>query len=544
MIAGTKMHVLNPRSFAPQIRFLAALSLLFPLCPLFADKIQLSNEGKLEGSITSINEKSWVLQSKATQSPLQIRKQAIASALFDNSSPSAPYPDRLLLLNGDLLPCEVSVLTAESVTATAFDGKELVFPASHVSGVLFNVATTKTLIDSPQSLKEGKVTMPPQVPDYTAEDASTQTSAEAIVNKSNLKVRNPEDIENDQSKITTQDGWVGNVTSQWSWHGKKGSHSLDIPSYRGYISKKLDFSDHFTLSARYMAAKSRNTSNYTNASSRYNNNTTSLPGQGSGTVFLIGGSHANHLSYYNRLTSKGVFEGEYYVVLLTSGEISVQRVSSKIKENAVVLFQQKITADKNDGYEFELSVSGMQLELYINKKLVGKILDSTPMKISSNCFTIANMEATAAIIKNLHFSSRKKNILGKLDHLPEWQEQQHSYLITNTGEVVPGSLTTYDKQNARFDWLVKDSTGLPLGIPREFVSAVLLTKYKKEKTPSLLQFADLGYLSGDIISLDSSGFKLKHALLDQLSIPRNEIRFIEFLLSKPAEAPAKPEKNN
>lgn len=110
----------------------------FSASGLDAASVELKSGDTLSGEISAFDEETLTLLSQLSPEPLQINSQAIQRIVFPNNARNkGTHGERLTLLNGDTIPCQVHSLDDKQLHFSTWFGGDFTIPRSQVRGIRF-----------------------------------------------------------------------------------------------------------------------------------------------------------------------------------------------------------------------------------------------------------------------------------------------------------------------------------------------------------------------------------------------------------------------
>ncbi|MCW1886504.1 hypothetical protein OKA04_17330 [Luteolibacter flavescens] len=133
------------------IRSASILALL--LLPALADEVILSDDSRLNGTVTALSDSGQVLlQSDLAFEPFQVRADRLRRVVFTDTSPREDQHDCMLTLaNGDQFPGDLSAIDDSSVTVRTDFAGELRIPRESVGTVQLGMRPRKIIYQGPES---------------------------------------------------------------------------------------------------------------------------------------------------------------------------------------------------------------------------------------------------------------------------------------------------------------------------------------------------------------------------------------------------------
>jgi hypothetical protein len=136
------------------IRARSILVLAMLAAPAGADLVTLSDGGRLTGSVTALDGDTLKLDSPLSVEPVLLRAGGISQVRFDNGPESAATHDsRMVLTNGDRLPCDLAAITPDSVRVTTGFAGEMDIARGSIATLQLGIRPRKLLYSGPASLK-------------------------------------------------------------------------------------------------------------------------------------------------------------------------------------------------------------------------------------------------------------------------------------------------------------------------------------------------------------------------------------------------------
>jgi len=125
---------------------------------LRADLITLSGEGRLSGTVRSINGEGVVeLQSPLAEEPILLRAEAVRKVAFGNENESEDLPScRVELNNGDILPVEIESLDDKQLAVMSPVAGRLLIPRSALKSVIMGIHPNKVVYPRGGSFEDMK----------------------------------------------------------------------------------------------------------------------------------------------------------------------------------------------------------------------------------------------------------------------------------------------------------------------------------------------------------------------------------------------------
>lgn len=120
---------------------------------LLADQITLSGEGRLSGTVSSINDEGVVsLESPLAAEPILLRAEAVRKVTFSEPETVEKLPtSRLELVNGDMLPVSVESLDENEIQVVSPVVGKLTVPRASLKSLLLGIHPSKVLYAGPKS---------------------------------------------------------------------------------------------------------------------------------------------------------------------------------------------------------------------------------------------------------------------------------------------------------------------------------------------------------------------------------------------------------
>lgn len=140
------------------IRTLSILLFASIVVPAAADLVTLSDGGRLTGSVTALDGDTLTLDSPLSPDPVRLRAGGISQVRFDEQeTTTATHDARLILTNGDRLPCDLTAISPESVrVSTGFAG-ELEIARASIATLQLGIRPRRVLYSGPRSLKDWNI---------------------------------------------------------------------------------------------------------------------------------------------------------------------------------------------------------------------------------------------------------------------------------------------------------------------------------------------------------------------------------------------------
>lgn len=143
------------RRFVPAILMMSAASLP-------ADHIALRGDGRLSGTVRSINSEGVIeLVSPLAPEPLLLRGDAVRKVTFsDGDATEKPPTSRLELSNGDLLPVEVESLDEREIQVVSPVAGKLTIPRDSLRSLVMGIHPSRVVYSGPKSEEDMKAEGP------------------------------------------------------------------------------------------------------------------------------------------------------------------------------------------------------------------------------------------------------------------------------------------------------------------------------------------------------------------------------------------------
>lgn len=141
-----------------KIQIMAAMAAL-QVQPLPGDQLLLDDGSHLSGSLRGIDASGRVFfEHPAARGSLVVQGERIAKVTFEGRNPAPPAHDtRLLLVNGDTLPCELKAIDSSQVhVGTSYAG-DFRIPRDQVSSAQLGIQPLETIYQGPDDLSGWKV---------------------------------------------------------------------------------------------------------------------------------------------------------------------------------------------------------------------------------------------------------------------------------------------------------------------------------------------------------------------------------------------------
>ncbi|MGC4014589.1 MAG: hypothetical protein QM755_08765 [Luteolibacter sp.] len=142
----------TPSSDLPKL----ACGLVAWLCATLAgaDEIEMQGSSKLSGKVVAMNANGSVqIESPMAAEPLDLRPGVVKRVLFtDAKDIPMPGSTRLTLVNGDVLPCELKSLDAQTMTVSTSFAGDIKVPRTIITSMDLGVHDAKTLYEGPAGL--------------------------------------------------------------------------------------------------------------------------------------------------------------------------------------------------------------------------------------------------------------------------------------------------------------------------------------------------------------------------------------------------------
>ncbi|MGB0992971.1 MAG: hypothetical protein ACPG32_10945 [Akkermansiaceae bacterium] len=133
--------------FNPATRCVLASGLILSL-PAHADEVSLSNGDKLSGTIKELSDQGLTLDSPLAKTPLQVKSSAVRKVTFDDEKTAPPvHPERLTLINGDVLPCKVISMDKETLHFSTQYAGEFRVARNQLRALQFGITKEKLIYD-------------------------------------------------------------------------------------------------------------------------------------------------------------------------------------------------------------------------------------------------------------------------------------------------------------------------------------------------------------------------------------------------------------
>lgn len=123
-----------------------------------ADILTLKDDDRLSGTVLSIIDDTITLKSATTDTPFQIREDALKTVRFSRSpAPKHTYSELLTLKNGDIIPCSLLSLDDSALKIDTSFSESLHVPRSSISTLKFGISAPKTIFKDDLNLTSWEI---------------------------------------------------------------------------------------------------------------------------------------------------------------------------------------------------------------------------------------------------------------------------------------------------------------------------------------------------------------------------------------------------
>ncbi|MBX3742867.1 MAG: hypothetical protein KF712_17920 [Akkermansiaceae bacterium] len=145
-------------SSSDRLMLAASMVMLVVAGNLRADLISLSGEGRLSGTVRSINGEGVVeLESSLAEEPIFLRAEAVRKVAFGNDNESGDPPScRVELNNGDVLPVEIESLDDRQLAVMSPMAGRLLIPRSALKSLVMGIHPNKVIYPRGGSFEDMK----------------------------------------------------------------------------------------------------------------------------------------------------------------------------------------------------------------------------------------------------------------------------------------------------------------------------------------------------------------------------------------------------
>jgi len=135
------------------------IPLLLAVAPLTADEVQLEDGGRLTGRVRDFGVNGRLtLESPLSTGPLQLRAEEVVEVGFSGAaSQRGEHDARVTLLNGDVLPCNLSAIDEEGLQVTTRFAGGFTVPREVVRTVQLGIRPARMVFRGPENLEGWKV---------------------------------------------------------------------------------------------------------------------------------------------------------------------------------------------------------------------------------------------------------------------------------------------------------------------------------------------------------------------------------------------------
>jgi hypothetical protein len=164
-------------------RFMA-LALGFLPAYVRADQVQLAGDGRLSGTVRSINDEGVVeLESPLAGEPILLRGEAVRKVTFSELADQGKIPSsRLELANGDILPVEIESLDEKELKVISPVAGKLQIPRDSLKSLLLGIHPNVPIYQGPAALEEFKSDAQ-HGDDWTCEDGILSIGGQGRIGK-------------------------------------------------------------------------------------------------------------------------------------------------------------------------------------------------------------------------------------------------------------------------------------------------------------------------------------------------------------------------
>ena len=136
----------------------AAFILAATLAPLAADQVRMTDGGQLGGRILALDEQSLSLKTPLAPDTVRLRTESIQSVSFEIPEASRPEHDaRVVLINGDRLPCDLISINQEHVRVSTRYTGALDIRRSDISSLQLGIRPREVLYQGPVDADDWQV---------------------------------------------------------------------------------------------------------------------------------------------------------------------------------------------------------------------------------------------------------------------------------------------------------------------------------------------------------------------------------------------------
>lgn len=134
---------------------LAVVSLLTLTAATRADEVTLDGEARLEGTVTAIGEGGATrLESPLSPEPLALRAGTVKKVAFaDSAAATSQGSTRVKLKSGDVIPCELKALDADSLTVSTVFSNDLKIPRNALGSLELGIVSQNAIYAEPKDLE-------------------------------------------------------------------------------------------------------------------------------------------------------------------------------------------------------------------------------------------------------------------------------------------------------------------------------------------------------------------------------------------------------
>lgn len=123
-----------------------------------ADSIALEGDGRLSGTVTSINPEGVVeLRTPLASEPVLLRGEAVRKVTFSESPEPGKIPSsRIELVNGDILPVEIESLDDQQLQVVSPMAGKLVVPRTALKSMMLGIRPNRVIYAGPKAANDLK----------------------------------------------------------------------------------------------------------------------------------------------------------------------------------------------------------------------------------------------------------------------------------------------------------------------------------------------------------------------------------------------------
>lgn len=135
-----------------------AILMLGTLTPLAADQVRTSDGGVISGRITGLDATALSLESEHAPQPIRIKPEQIRSVSFaEDAVQRGDHDARIVLINGDRLPCDIQEIDSGHVVATTGFSDALRIPRESIASVQLGIRPREIVYQGPTREEDWKI---------------------------------------------------------------------------------------------------------------------------------------------------------------------------------------------------------------------------------------------------------------------------------------------------------------------------------------------------------------------------------------------------